>query len=196
MTCELTWVALTAVASWALVLVTWLLVSRQIRVAREDMQEQIKVSRDGMREQLQMARDDLKVRLQITYEEKFDSPALIIERKKLARQLLTNASHADIQEVVMNFFESVGMLLSRGYFDLDMAWSAFSFYAIRWWSATKDYIIEERHLEGDDNTIFEEFQNFVDAMYKFESEKRHLSRAQLEPSKKDVQRFLKVEKNL
>ncbi|MGA2624464.1 MAG: DUF4760 domain-containing protein [Bacteroidota bacterium] len=174
MNCESIWISLTALASWTLVFVTWYLVRRQ----------------------LQMARDDMKVRLQTTYEEKFDSPALIAERKRLAEQLLSNAPHADMQEVVMNFFESVGMLLRRGYFDLDMAWSAFSFYAVRWWSATKDYIAEERRVENNDTTIFEEFENLVDAMYRFEIEKRHLTRAQLEPSKQDLERFLETEKNL
>ncbi len=40
----------------------------------------------------------------------------------------------------MNFYESVGTFFQRGYLDPEMAWSGFSFYAIRWWSATKDYI--------------------------------------------------------
>ena len=151
---------------------------------------------EGVSQQLKMSRDDLKARLQITYEEKFDSPALVSERKKLAHQLLTNSPHAEIQEAVLNFFESLGMLLRREYIDLDMTWSAFSFHIVRWWSATKDCISEERRRENNDNTIFEEFENLVDAMYKFETEKRHLTRAQLEPSKKDLLRFLKTEKNL
>jgi hypothetical protein len=196
MSCELIWISLTAIASWALVFVTWFVVTKQIKKAKEDMQEQINVSREGLREQLQMGRNDLKVRLQISYEDKFDSQSLISERKKLAEQLFTNTPHSDIQETVMNFFESVGMLLRKEYFDLDMAWSAFSFYAIRWWSATKDYIFEERRLEHDDDTIFKDFEEFVDAMYKYETEKRHLSRASLEPSKQDVERFLESEKNL
>ncbi len=193
---ELIWISLTAMATWALVFVTWCLMSKQMKAAREDMREQINVSRDGMHKQLQMARADLKVRLQTTYEEKFDSLALVSERKKLAEQLLANAPHSDMQEAVLNFFESVDMLLRREYIDLDMAWSAFSFYALRWWSATKDYISEERRRENNDATIFEEFEHLVDAMYEFENEKRHLSRAQLEPSKQVLQRFLEAEKNL
>ncbi|MGD1046844.1 MAG: DUF4760 domain-containing protein [Bacteroidota bacterium] len=196
MNSEIIWISLTAIASWALVFVTWRMVSKQIKATQEDLHEQIKVARDGMNQQLQMARDDLKVRLQITYEEKFDSPSLILERKKLAKQILANATHSEIQDALLNFFESIGMLLRRGYFDIDMAWSAFSFYSERWWSATKDYIIEERRRENSDDTIFEEFELLVNAMYTFEIEKRHLSRAQLEPSKQDLLRFLENEANL
>ena len=42
-------------------------------------------------EQTRLSREDLKVRHQLIYEEKWDSQAIITERKKLAEQLLDNA---------------------------------------------------------------------------------------------------------
>jgi hypothetical protein len=171
---EISWIALTAIASWALVGVTWIFLNRQIIVSRKDS----------------------KVRLQIIYEEKFDSSAMIAERKKLAEQLLNNETHENIQEAVMNFYESVGTFFQRGYLDPEMAWSGFSFYAIRWWSATKDYIFEERRIQNNDPTIFEEFETLVDEFYKLEIAERHLSRAQLEPSPDDLKRFLGAEARL
>ena len=89
MHCELIWVSLTAVASWALVFVTWFLVSKQIKVASDDMKEQIKVMREGVSQQLKMSRDDLKARLQITYEEKFDSPRTEETRSSASHQFTT-----------------------------------------------------------------------------------------------------------
>lgn len=171
---EVHWIALTAIASWALVIVTWIFLKRQIGVSRED----------------------LKVRLQTTYEEKFDSPAIVAERRKLAEQLINKEPHDNIQEAVMNFYESVGMLFHRGYLDREMAWSGFSFYAIRWWCATKDYILEERRIQNNDSTIFKEFESLVDEFYALEVAERHLSRAQLEPSQDDLKRFLEAEKKL
>lgn len=171
---EIFWIALTAIASWALVLVTWVFLRRQIGISRED----------------------LKVRLQTTYEEKFDSPAIIAERKKLAEQLLNKEPHDNIQETVMNFYETIGIFFRRGYLDKEMAWSGFSFYAIRWWSATKDYIFEERKIQNNDSTLFEEFETLVDEFYTLEMNERHLSRAQLEPSPDDLNRFLEAEKKL
>ena len=155
MSCEVFWMSITAIASLALVAVTWFLVRSQIRLSKED----------------------LRVRLHTNYEEKFDSPALIVERKKLAEQLLTKTPHKEIQESVMNFFESIGMLIRRGYLDTDMVWSGFSFHAIRWWIACKDYILEERRIENNDKTIFDEFEKLVDELYKIEMKERHLSRA-------------------
>jgi hypothetical protein len=171
---EVCWIALTAAASWALVGVTWFFLRRQIGLSRED----------------------LRVRLQTTYEEKFDSPAMLSERRKLAEQLLSREAHEKIQETVMNFFETVGMFVRRGYLDEEMAWAGFSFYGIRWWSATKDYIFEERKIQNNDSTIFEEFETLVDEFYKMEIGRRSLSRAQLEPSPEDLNRFLVAEQNL
>jgi hypothetical protein len=161
-------------ASWALVAVTWFFLRRQIGLSRED----------------------LRVRLQTTYEEKFDSAAMVSERKKLAEQLLSREAHEEIQEAVMNFYETIGMFVRRGYLDGEMAWAGFSFYGIRWWSVIKDYIFEERRIQNNDSTIFEEFEVLIDEFYKIEIDRRKLSRAQLEPSSEDLNRFLKSEQNL
>jgi len=174
MSTQVFWMALTAMASWVLAAITWFLAKSQVRASKEE----------------------LKVRLQTIYEEKFDSATIIAERKKLAEQLQAEAAHEEIQETLMNFFETVGMLLRRGYLDKEMVWVAFSFYAIRWWSACKDYILEERRLQNSDPTIFEEFERLVDRMYEIESEKRHRTRAELEPSRQDLDRFLSAERML
>jgi hypothetical protein len=129
-------------------------------------------------------------------EEKFDNPVMLAERSKLAKQLLSDAPHDEIQEGVMNFFETVGTMLRKEYLDPDMTWSAFSFFAIRWWSACKHYITTERARQGNDETVFEEFQTLVDRMYEFETKKRKIPRAQLEPCAKDVTQFLNDERKL
>ena len=168
------WMALTAIASWALVGITYYLVRKQIKIARED----------------------LKVRLQTSFEEKFESQLIIVERKKLALQLMQQANHEDIQEPILNFFESVGMLLKRGYFDKEMAWVGFGYYVIRWWASCKDYVFEERRRNNNDKTIFEEFEYLVDQVFQVEIKERNLSRAELEPSKDDINTFLTAESNL
>ena len=129
-------------------------------------------------------------------EDSFDSPQKVVARKKLAEQLLSGASHDEIQEEIMNFFETIGSLLCRGYLDEELAYGSFSYYGTKWWSACKDYIIEERHRKGDDQTIFEEFQDLVDTFYKIEMKERGKTRAELEASRVDIEIFLKEEKNL
>jgi hypothetical protein len=175
------WAALTAIGTWALAIATWFLVKATWRMVAD---------------QRKVSLTDLKVRLQLEMEKKFDSRRMAEARSALAGQILSNAPHDDIQEDVMNFFESVGTFLRRGYLDAEMSWGAFSFHAARWWSACKDYIIEERKQHDNDATIFEEFQKLVDALYEVESEKRRLSRAELEPSPKEIRQFLLDESRL
>src|SRR2546428_9229194 len=109
---DMTWIALTAIATWVLALAILWLVKQQSRISREELQ----------------------VRFQRSLEDRFDSTVLVSARKALATQFLGRTSHEDIDEDVMNFFESVGVLLRRGYLDPELAWVGFGFYAIRWWS--------------------------------------------------------------
>jgi hypothetical protein len=170
---ELLWISLTAISSWALVALTFYLVREQIKVAR----------------------NDLEVHLQTNFEEKFQSQLMIMERKKLATQILSQASHEEIQEPIMNFFETIGMYLKRGYFDKEMAWVGFGYYAIRWWAVCKDYVFEERKRNNNDNTIFEGFESLVDQVFQVEIKDRKLSRAELEPNKDDLNSFLTAERD-
>lgn len=170
-TWDMIWEALVAVATCALVGVTW----------------------RAFKAQLAVARDQMKVELQMKREEIFGGERLVRQRAALATQLLRKAPHDEIQEDVMNFFETVGMLLRRGYLDQEMAWVAFSYHGIHWWSACKEYIAEERRRHENDDTIFAEFGNLVEALYRIEERERGKSRAELEPSAERLTRFLREE---
>jgi hypothetical protein len=117
------------------------------------------------------------------------------ERRSLAKNLLNNTPHAQIQEDVMNFFESAGILLRRGYLDKEMAWVGFGYCVFRWWSACKDYILEERR-QNNDETMFEEFEYLVTELYQVESAHRRQPQSQLEPSRNEVTTFLEAERDL
>src|SRR5215472_11004820 len=110
-----------AAGTWALVIVTVLLVRGQLSVAKEQR----------------------KIQLYLELRKEFDGP-LISARKLLARQLLDGVPHDKINEPVMNFFEDMGMLVRRGYIDGNMIWETFSYYVKMWWGVCKDYIARER----------------------------------------------------
>lgn len=169
----LIWTAITAIGTWGLVLATWWLVKKQS----------------------QASRDELRVKFQLSFEDKFEGRPMIHERKSLAKQLLDSTPHDQIQEDVMNFFESAGTLLRRGYLDKEMAWVGFGYYVFRWWNACKDYVFEERR-QNNDETIFEEFEHLVTKLYKVESAHRGRSQSQLEPSRNEVTTFLEAERDL
>ncbi len=171
----------TAVGTAILAVVTWWLVN---------------VTKTHLSKQNEITKNNLAASLQLKFEDKFDAPFMLSERSKLAEQIISDAQHGDIQEPVIEFFESVGVMVRRGYLDKELAHCSFGHYCIYWWCATKNYIFNERKRQNDDSTIFEEFQNLVDIFYEIEIIKRKLSRAQLEPSTKLIEQFLKDESRI
>jgi hypothetical protein len=117
-------------------------------------------------------------------------------RKVLAQRLLAQSPHDDIQEDVLNLLEDLGAFHRLGYMNDELLWSTFSFYIKHWWSACKDYIAEERSRQNNDRSLFEEFEHLVDKVYNLESKRRGKTRAELEPSKEDIKRFLEDETRL
>ena len=66
--------------------------------------------------QLSVAKEQRKIQLYLELRKDFDGD-LVPDRKLLARQLLDNTSHEDINEALMDFFEDMGMLLRRDFLD-------------------------------------------------------------------------------
>ena len=171
---ELFWIMLTALASCGLVIVSLITSALQIRTSK----------------------NLASVQVLITYEQKFDSEDMLAARSKLAIQLLNKAPHQEMQEDVLNFFESIGLLLRLKCLNKEMVWANFSYFAIRWEYVCKDYIKEERMLKDNDTTIFEEFEGLVKLMYEMEIKKRKKTREQITPSNEKIQEFLIDEKGL
>lgn len=170
---EIFWIALTAAASWALVWRT----------------------NTSTKKQLQLDKMTSLINMQYKLENKFYGNALIIERKKLSIQFLNNAHHDDIQENVLNFFDTVGTLLRRNAVDEELVYTGLSFYIKGWWEASKNYIYYERKRQND-NTLFEDFETLFNRMTQFEMNKKKLSEKNVGKNGYENKRFLTDESNL
>lgn len=165
-------------------------------LTKKSIREQREISLNSLKEQHNISLIDLKVRNQLRFEENFESQIMKERRKRLAQQLLKHIAHDKIQEEVLDLFESVGIFLRRGYLDQELVWCNWGYYAPQWWNACKDYILMERKIHNDDQTLFEEFQYLVDKLYEEEMSHRHKTRSELEPSIADLKQFLKEEASL
>ncbi len=125
-------------------------------------------------------KQESQVRSLLLYEEKFDSPTMTVERKRMAKALLAGTPPADIDDFVPNFFESMAMLFERGYLDHEMLWISFGHYMPRWWAACKDFIQADRDTHHDPS-LFEGFGKMVE-FYRDETTATNRTRAELEPS--------------
>ena len=172
------------VGTWALVVVTLVSVIVIWRLGQRQIEGQLSV-----------AREQLRVQFHLELRKQFDGP-LLHERKLLAQQLKAGAANDEINERVLDFFEDLGMLVRCNYIDREMVWDTFSYYAKGWWSACKDYITAERADKGHNSTLFSDFGDLVEIIYADEKKKRGKTRAELEPSPLELQRFLDDEGRL
>jgi hypothetical protein len=100
---------------------------------------------------------------------RFDSGEIRRARGQLAEQLedgYDSSKHDDITEQVIDVFEDIGTVLRLGLINEDLADSAFSFYATRWWEVLKPYIREERRRNKDDDEIFSDFEALAKKMHR------------------------------
>jgi hypothetical protein len=130
-----------------------------------------------VREARRASSEQLGVQTWLYVDPKFNSKELKLARKKLAHQLdpYDPGKRAEIDDDVLEFFESVGALYNRNLLNKELAASSFSYWAIHWWEVAKAYVADERRAEHDED-IYGDFETFAKAMRKDET---HLSHADL-----------------
>lgn len=120
---------------------------------------------------------------------RFDSDDIRRARARFAEQMekYDISMHDEITEEVLNVFEDIGTLYRLGLINKELADSAFSYYASRWWEAARTYIYQERDRNKDEKgEIFEDFEAFAKEMRR--------SREKLDTL--DMKKFLNDEKQL
>jgi hypothetical protein len=168
--------AWTALATWALVVGTLLAVWWQAK------------------EQRVIHAYDLAMKLS----ERFNSTEMRKYRKELATMLSNNALPKEPNESsqqVLEFFDSVGLLVQKRVLDKVVAWNEFGFVVLRYHGALADRLVWVRERFKDE-TIHSEFDNLFDKLLEIERKKRSKPREQARPTKSDVEAFIKQEEAL
>jgi hypothetical protein len=110
--CAIDW---TAFGTWMLVFVTWILAW---------------IANRSVRDQRSAAKTQVAVRIHLDMEERFNSPAMLGARAKLAGLVLQEAGRDEITEAVPEFFESLAILDRLDYLLPDLTYNSFSPYAL------------------------------------------------------------------
>lgn len=122
--------------------------------------------------QLRHSRFTLGVDIILQLEAAFDSPEMGEARRQAAIALKADPNTADI-EPVLDFFETIGVLVRRHAIDKELAWNSFSYWVLRYEALAREQIHARRKAETDD-TYYEEFDFLVKEMRAFETKKRRL----------------------
>jgi hypothetical protein len=141
-----------------------------------------------MRQERQATERELGVRTWLYVEERSDSDEMNLARTRLAQQLdpYDPNKRGEVDESILDFFESVGSLYNHNLLNEEPAASSFSWEVTRWWEAAKTYIADERRA-AQDQSLLNDLEAFAKAMAKYE---KHY------PNETDVKQFLADQKNL
>jgi len=123
----------------------------------------------------------------LALDQKFDQEPMLTYRRGLAEKRLKNEEDPDELYPLLDFFETVGLLVNRGYLDESDVWNTFS-YSVFVLNADARQIIEQRQRE--DRTTYEEFSSLVERLQHIETDKHGTS---AHPSKDEITDYWKQE---
>jgi hypothetical protein len=126
--------------------------------------------------QLRQFRFAHSVDLLFQLEDRFETPIIRGARKSAAMALKNNAGCEEI-EPVLDFFETIGILIRRHAVDEELVWNSFSHWALRYAALAREQI-ELRRISESDATYYEEFDQFVGRLTKIDTRKRRLKSPQ------------------
>jgi hypothetical protein len=127
---------------------------------------------------------DLLLRL----ESDFFGPAKMAQRVKAARGLL--AGQPLEAEPILDFFETMALLLRRGALDEEIVWNTFFYWVDNYYEATKDVISLRQQREPE---VWEEFVVLVATLRNFQTSTKGGRRKYNPPTRKQVADFLAEE---
>ncbi len=139
------------------------------------------------RSQLREFHTEAQIQHLLSLEQKFEQEPMLAYRRGLAQKRLENQEEPDELYPLLDFFETVGLLVRRGYLDESDVWNTFSFSVFNL-NADARNIIEQQQRE--DPTTYAEFTALVERLQRIEA-KNHGTSAR--PSKEEIADYYRQE---
>jgi hypothetical protein len=108
--------------------------------------------------QLNESRDLAKVQHLLDFVKQFNSEPMVGLRKSVAEQRLQGNTEPDGMDDILNFFETIGLLVRRDYLDTEDVWDSFSYWMFNVYVDFRQYIEREQQ---DDYTYYSDFCDLV-----------------------------------
>ncbi len=137
--------------------------------------------------QLKQSREDEKVRHLVEFTKEFDSEPMVTWRKHVAELRLKGQSYPDEALRLLDFFETIGLLVRRGYLDEDDVWSMFSYWMFNIFA---DFREEIEQLRRDGDVYYGDFCELIERLRAIEKES---GGSDDRPSKDEIKAFWKDE---
>jgi len=127
--------------------------------------------------------------------DRFDSKEIRSSRKKLMTIIKENPKDnqkIDTCREVPDFFDDLGLLLKKKVIPIELIWSSFCYWILRYHELLKGYIDWVRKRDRDP-TYYDQFEYLNDETLKFEEKSR---RRKIRLTSKQVEEFINEEKQL
>lgn len=142
------------------------------------------------RQQLKQAHESEKIQHLLRFVEQFDNGPLANSRKSLAAHRLKGDDDVPELDNILNFFETIGLLVKRGYLDPHDVWSMFSYWMFSVYADSRDLIEQE---QKEDPTYYGDFTSLIERLRKIEKAENGLSDR---PSREEIMEFWRYELEL
>jgi hypothetical protein len=137
--------------------------------------------------QLAQAREGEKVKHLIEFIQEFEREPMAQYRKIVAEKRGRGTNYPPEAQKILDFFETIGLLVRRGYLDEDDVWSSFGYWMFNIYADFRDDIEQERRA---DKTYYEDSCELLERLHKIEKAK---GSSDDHPSKEEIQDFWKDE---
>lgn len=139
--------------------------------------------------QLKRSRDDERVRHLVEFIKEFDSEPMTGWRRGVANQRLRGGDLPDEWLRLLDFFETIGLLVRRGYLDVHDVWSMFSYWMFSIYADFRDDI---EQIRRDNDTFYGDFCDLIERLREIEEESGGTDDR---PSKDEIREFWEDEAN-
>jgi hypothetical protein len=137
--------------------------------------------------QLKQAHEAEKVKHLVEFVAEFDREPMVRWRKTVAEQRLRGVEFPDETLRLFDFFETIGLLVRRGYLDADDVWCSFSYWMFNVYADFRDDIEQNRR---DDEHYYGDFCALVEQLRAIEHDRECSDDC---PSKDEIHEFWKDE---
>ena len=140
--------------------------------------------------QLRHSRQQSRLQHLLTFLHDFEHDPMAGYRKSVAEERLRGAQEPTVIWSIVDFFETIGMLVRRGYLDEYDVWHSFAFWIFNVYADVRDAIEQETK---NDPTYYGDFRDLVERIRKVEQRE---GGKEDRPSKEDVLEFWKEESQI
>jgi hypothetical protein len=140
--------------------------------------------------QLKQDRDEAEVGRMLEEVHKYDEEPMVSYRRTYAERRLKGVEDPSEEYQLMDFFETIGLLVDRGYLDETDVWENFSGYLLPLYTDTRDDVEEG---QKNDPTYYEHYKTLAERLTRLE--KTHHGN-ELPETKDDLKEFWQQESEL